>query len=102
MARRFILLILLIIGSTSCSNSLFKVKPVTELPPLPATSRTAVAGGVTVRVAPLLTLEECQDLIDANLRASAVLPVCLQLSSQLVLPVEPTRALYRVRDCGKR
>src|ERR1041385_6607244 len=36
--------------STSCSGSLFKVKPVAELPPLPAHTRSAGADGVPVRV----------------------------------------------------
>lgn len=59
MTRRFLslirlLLVALLIGSaTSCSGSLFKVKPATELPPLPANTRSADAGGVTIRVAPL-------------------------------------------------
>ena len=44
-----------------------------ELPPLPANSRSADAGGVTIRVAPLLTDEESQELFEANLPLSGVL-----------------------------
>ena len=101
MARRFISLSLLIACvtlATSCSASLFKVKPVTELPPLPAASRTADAGGVTVRVAPLLTDEESQDLFEANLPVSGVLPVRLELTFQSGVPIETKRARFRLRD----
>ena len=102
MARRFLLLVLLIIGATSCSNSLFKVKPVTELPPLPAGSRSVDAGGVTIRVAPLLTDEESQELFEANLPVSGVLPVRLELAFQSGLPVETKRARFRLRDSENR
>ena len=102
MARRFLFFVFLMIGATSCSSSLFKVKPVTELPPLPAASRTADAGGVTVRVAPLLTDEESQDLFEANLPLSGVLPVRLELAFQSGLPVETKRARFRLRDSQNR
>ena len=102
MARRFIPLVLILIGATSCSTSLFKVKPVTELPPLPAASRSADAGGVTVRVAPLLTDEESQNLFEANLPVSGVLPVRLELVFQSGVPVETKRARFRLRDSENR
>jgi hypothetical protein len=98
MSRRLIFLSLLLVSLTSCSTSLFKVKPVTELPPLPAASRTADAGGVTVRVAPLLTDEESQDLFEANLPVAGVLPVRLQLDFQSGVAVETKRARFRLRD----
>jgi hypothetical protein len=98
MSRRSLFLILLLVSSTSCSASLFKVKPVTELPPLPAASRTADAGGVTIRIAPLLTDEESQDLFEANLPVAGVLPVRVQLDFQSGLPVETKRARFRLRD----
>ncbi len=98
MSRRFLILILLVASLTSCSSSLFKVKPVTELPPLPAASRTADAGGVTVRVAPLLTDEESQELFEANLPVAGVLPVRLELAFQSGVPVETKRARFRLRD----
>jgi hypothetical protein len=102
MARRCLLIVLLLIGATSCSSSLFKVKPVTELPPLPAASRTADAGGVTIRVAPLLTDEESQELFEANLPVSGVLPVRMELVFQSGLPVETKRAKFLLRDSGNR
>jgi hypothetical protein len=102
MARRFIPIVLLLISATSCSSSLFKVKPVTELPPLPDAARSADAGGVTVRVAPLLTDEESQDLFEANLPVSGVLPVRLELVFQSGLPLETKRARFRLRDNENR
>ena len=102
MSRRFLCLFLLIVSTTSCSSSLFRVKPVTELPPLPAASRSADAGAVTVRVAPLLTDEESQELFEANLPVSGVLPVRLELAFQSGLPVEIKRARFRLRDSENR
>jgi len=75
---------------------------VTELPPLPDAARSADAGGVTVRVAPLLTDEESQDLFEANLPVSGVLPVRLELVFQSGLPLETKRARFRLRDNENR
>ena len=87
---------------TSCTGSLFKVKPVTELPPLPANTRSADAGAVTVRVAPLLTDEESQELFEANLPLSGILPVRLELAFQSGVPVEMKRARFRLHDSQNR
>src|ERR1051325_3056982 len=97
MSRRVILLLVALMSS-SCTGSLFKVKPVTDLPPLPANSRTADAGGVTIRVAPLLRDEESQELFEANLPFSGVLPVRVELIFQSGVPVEVKRARFRLRD----
>ena len=102
MARRLIPLLLLLISATACSNSLFKVKPVTELPPLPTGSRSADAGGVAVRVAPLLTDEQSQDLFEANLPVSGVLALRLELAFQSGVPVETKRVRFRLRDSENR
>jgi hypothetical protein len=47
--------------TTSCAGSLYNVKPVVELPPLAADVKGVSAGGVTVRVAPLMSDEESQE-----------------------------------------
>ena len=88
--------------SASCTGSLFKVKPVTELPPLPANTRSADAGGVTIRVAPLLTDEESQELFEANLPLSGVLALRAELAFQSGVPVEIKRARFRLRDGENR
>src|SRR5262245_19986301 len=104
MARRLspIALIVTALLFTSCAPSLFKVKPVTELPPLPAASRAAEAGGLTLRVAPLLTDEQSQELFEANVPLSGVLPVRMQLEFQSGAPIELKRARFRLRDSDNR
>lgn len=104
MTRRFLPLILLSVLAiaTSCSGSLFKVKPATELPPLPANSHSADAGGVSVRVAPLLSDEESQELFEANLPLGGVLPLRVELAFQSGVPVELKKARFRLRDGQNR
>ena len=104
MTRRvvFTLVVAVSVLATSCSGSLFRVKPVTELPPLPANTRTAEAGGVTVRVAPLLTDEESHDLFEANLPVSGILPLRVELAFQSGVPVEVKRARFRLHDSQNR
>jgi hypothetical protein len=82
----------------SCVGSLFKVKPVVELPPLAGNVKTASAGGVSVRIAPLLSDEESQDLFEANLPLSGILPVRLELAFETGVPVETKRVRFRLRD----
>jgi hypothetical protein len=105
MTRRVVFLLLLAataLSSASCTGSLFKVKPVTELPPMPATTRSADAGGVTIRVAPFLTDEESQELFEANLPLSGVLALRVELAFQSGVPVEIKRARFRLRDGENR
>jgi len=102
MTRRVVFLLLLGFTATSCTGSLFKVKPATELPPLPANTRSADAGGVSVRVAPLLTDEESQELFEANLPLSGVLPLRVELAFQSGVPVEVKRARFRLHDSQNR
>ena len=105
MTRRFLSLIslFLLASATSCNGSLFKVKPATELPPLPANTRSADAGGVTVRVAPLLTDEESQELFEANLPLGGVLPLRVELAVENGgVPVELKKARFRLRDGQNR
>ncbi len=98
MTRPVVFLLLLALLSTSCTGSLFKVKPVTELPAMPSNTRSADAGGVTIRVAPLLTDEETQELFEANLQLSGVLPLRVDLDFQSGVPIELKRARFRLRD----
>lgn len=104
MTRRLssLILLLLLVTATSCSNSLFKVKPATELPPLPSNTRSAEAGPVTIRVAPLLSDEESQELFEANLPLGGVLPLRVELAFQSGVPVELKKARFRLRDGQNR
>jgi hypothetical protein len=69
----------LILLNTSCSNSLFKVKPVSELPALPNAAASANVGTLTFRAAPLLTDEETQELFESNLQLAGLLPVRVEI-----------------------
>ncbi|MDQ6653047.1 MAG: hypothetical protein M3Y84_09915 [Acidobacteriota bacterium] len=84
--------------TTSCASSLFKVKPVVDLPPLAGNVKTASAGGVTVRVAPLLSDEEAQELFEANLPLSGILPLRLELAFESGVPVETKSVRFHLRD----
>lgn len=84
--------------TTSCAGSLFKVKPAVELPPLAGDVRSASAGGVTVRVAPILADEDTQELFEANLPLSGILPVRLELVFESGVPVETKRVRFHLRD----
>ena len=102
MSRLLLLLTATVLTATSCTGSLFKVKPVNELPPLPANTKTADAGGMTLRVAPLLTDEESQELFEANLPLSGVLALRVELAFQSGTPVEIKKARFRLRDSQNR
>ena len=97
-----LVLLSLALLSASCSGSLFKVKPAADLPPLPANTRSADAGAVTLRVAPLLSDEESQELFEANLPLSGVLPVRVELVFQSGVLLELKRARFRLRDTQNR
>ena len=97
-----VLLTASVLMATSCTGSLFKVRPVNELPPLPANTRSADAGGMTLRVAPLLTDEESQELFEANLPLSGVLALRVELDFQSGTPVEIKKARFRLRDSQNR
>jgi len=84
--------------ATSCAGSLFKVKPVVELPPLTGDVKSANAGGVTVRVAPLISDEESQELFEANLPLAGILPLRLELVFDSGVAVETKKVRFRLRD----
>jgi hypothetical protein len=94
----FTVLILSALFVAACTNSLYRVRPTAQLPPLTTNVRTAMAGGVTVRVAPLLTDEETQDLFEANLPLSGVLAIRLELAFESGVAVETKRVRFRLRD----
>lgn len=105
MTRPVVFLLLLattILMATSCTGSLFRVKPVNELPPLPPNTRSADAGGMTLRVAPLLTDEESQELFEANLPLSGVLALRVEMAFQSGVPIEIKKARFRLRDSQNR
>ena len=80
------------------------------MPALPATAKTADAGGVRTSVAPLLSDEESQDLFEANLPLAGVLPLRIAVAYQGnhasgeagtaadTVPLELKRARLHLRD----
>ncbi len=88
--------------TTSCAGSLFKVKPVVELPPLAGEVSSGSAGGVTVRVAPLMSDEDSQELFEANLPLAGVLPVRVELAFESGVSVETKKVRFRLRDDAGR
>ena len=84
--------------TTSCAGSLFKVKPVVELPPLAGDVKSASGGGVTVRVAPVLSDEESQELFEANLPLAGILSVQLELVFDSGVAVETRKVRFRLKD----
>jgi hypothetical protein len=93
-----VILSVIVLSVSSCVGSLFKVKPAVELPPLAENVNSISAGGVTVRVAPLLSDEESQQLFEANLPLSGILPVRLELVFESGVPVETKRTRFHLRD----
>ena len=84
--------------AAACAGSLFKVQPIVELPPLSDEVKSASAGGILIRVAPLLSDEESQELFEANLPLSGVLPIRLELVYENGVPEDLKRARFRLRD----
>ena len=84
--------------ASACGGALFKVKPVVELPPLTGAVKSASAGGVLIKVAPLLTDEDSQELFEANLPLAGVLPLRVEVDHEGGVPVELKRTRFRLRD----
>jgi hypothetical protein len=96
--------VLLVLGASlallvsGCGGALFRVKPVVELPPFSGAVKSASAGGLTIKVAPLLSDEDSQELFEANLPLGGVLPLRVELEYEGGVPVELKRARFRLRD----
>lgn len=70
---------LVLASLAACKNSLFQVKPVSELPALPPSAASLDTGTLTFRAAPLLTDEETQELFESNLQLAGMLPVRVEI-----------------------
>src|SRR5262245_29509517 len=97
-----VLVLLAVFGLQGCAGALFKVKPVVDRPPMPDSSSSAEGGGLKVRVAPLLTDEESQELFEANLPIAGLLPVRMELVYESGVPIEIKRAKFRLTDAEGR
>jgi len=105
MTRQYLSLVFcaaVLLLTSSCAGSLYKVKPVVELPPMTGDVKTATAGGVTVRVAPLMSDEESQELFEANLPLSGILPVRLEMAFDSGVAVETKKVRFHLTDSAGR
>src|SRR6266513_841001 len=96
-ATRFGLCVLALV-TASCSGSLFKVKPVAELPAMPASAASANVGSLSFRASPLLTDEETQELFESNLQLAGLLPVRLEMIHNSSDAVEIRKLKFRLHD----
>jgi hypothetical protein len=85
---------------SSCGGSLFKVKPASELRPMPATVASANLGSISFRAAPLLTDEESQELFESNLQLGGLLPVRVEISHNGGDPIELKRVHFLLTDAA--
>jgi hypothetical protein len=82
----------------SCSGSLYRVKPLAQLPSMPATVASLSLGSISVRAAPLLTDEESQELFESNLQLAGLLPVRVELIHNGGDAIELKKVRFRLRD----
>jgi len=85
--------------ATSCNNSLYKVKPVSELRAMPSAASVDV-GSYTFRAAPLLTDEETQELFESNLQLAGLLPVRLEIAHNGGEPLEFKKVRFHLNDAA--
>jgi len=95
-----LLFVLVSIGATACTSSLYKVKSPDALARMPATAATADVGAITFRAAALLTDEETQELFEANLQLAGLLPVRLEVTHNGGAPLELKRLKFKLQDAA--
>jgi len=100
-SRTATLLALCILGTlllASCNKSLFKVKPASALPAMPASAASASVGALSFRASPLLTDEETQELFESNLQLAGLLPVRLEVVHHGGDAIEMKKLKFRLTD----
>jgi len=91
---------LLALLTASCSGSLFKVKPVSELAAMPASAASANVGSLSFRASPLLTDEETQELFESNLQLAGLLPVRLEIVHNSGDAIDLSKVRFHLRDAA--
>ena len=91
-------LALTLVFVSSCSGSLFKVKPTAELPPLPATAASVNLGSISFRATPLITDEESQELFESNLQLAGLLPVRVEITHNGGDAIEMKKVRFQLTD----
>jgi hypothetical protein len=85
---------------SSCGSSLYRVRSVSELPPLAASAPAANLGTVSLRAQPLLSDEESHELFESNLNLAGLLPVRVELVHNGGDAIELKKARFRLRDAS--
>jgi hypothetical protein len=91
---------LTLVLTCSCGGSLYRVKPLAQLPSMPATVAFLNLGSMSVRAAPLLTDEESQELFESNLQLAGLLPVRVELIHNNGDAIELKKVRFRLRDAA--
>lgn len=99
-AASLALLLFAALAGASCTNSLFKVKPLSEMPAMPATAASLNVGSVTFRAAPLLSDEQTQELFEANLQLAGLLPVRLEMTHNGGDAIEVKKLRLKLSDAA--
>lgn len=99
-AASLALFLFAVFSSASCTNSLFKVKPPSEMPAMPATAASMNVGSVTFRAAPLLSDEQTQELFESNLQLAGLLPVRLELAHNGGEAIEIKKLRLKLSDAS--
>jgi hypothetical protein len=86
--------------ASSCGGSLYRVKPVAELPSMPDSAASANLGSVTFRAMTLLSDEESQELFESNLQLAGLLPVRVEVVHNGGDAIELKRVRFRLRDAA--
>ena len=89
-----------LVFTSSCGGSLFQVKPIAELPPMPATVASANLGSISFRAAPLLSDEESQELFESNLQLAGLLPVRVEIQHNGGDAIEMKKVRFRLTDAA--
>jgi hypothetical protein len=84
--------------ASSCGGSLYKVKPVAELPAMPGTAAMVNVGSLSFRAAPLLTDEESQALFESNLQLAGLLPVRVEIVHNSGDAIELKQVRFHLQD----
>jgi hypothetical protein len=93
-------LFVLAVISVSCSNSLFKVKPVDKMAAMPASAASINVGSLSFRASPLLTDEETQELFESNLQLAGLMPVRLEVVHNSGDAIEMKKLKFRLSDAA--
>ena len=93
-------LALMLLVTSSCGGSLYRVKSRAMLQPMPATVASLNVGSISVRAAPLLTDEESQELFESNLQLAGLLPVRIELIHNGGEAIELKKARLHLRDAA--